>query len=181
MKRCWLILVNNLINAVLLVVLLICFYTDIKEKKIYNKIIFPGLLAGLVLNLLQHGFSGLTFSLYGFLLGLGLLFLPFSLGGLGAGDVKLLGLVGIFKGAYFVINTFLLAAVLGGVFSIIVLVKKGMLLTTIKKIATDIKNIVVSLFKVNTFSQINKSSGSIAIPFAPAIVIGTLLSYFIKF
>ena len=81
-------------------------YTDIKERKIYNKTTITGIALGIIFNSLlfatPHLESGLLFSIQGIALGLILFFVPFSLGGLGGGDLKLLAMIGAFQGWPFV-------------------------------------------------------------------------------
>jgi prepilin peptidase CpaA len=117
-----------LIDLLLLFVLLICLITDLKSRKIYNKVIFPGLLVALLLNLFQFGWDGLFASLLGFLVGLSILLIPYFLGGMGAGDVKLLALIGAIKGVSFVLVTTVYMAIIGGLIGIGILVfRKGFL------------------------------------------------------
>ena len=83
-----------LLDILLLTTVLICCITDLKSRKIYNKILFPALVLGVGINIFNQGWQGLFTSAQGFLLGLGLLLIPFILG-MGAGDVKLWLLLGL--------------------------------------------------------------------------------------
>ncbi|MCD2137996.1 A24 family peptidase [Salinicoccus halitifaciens] len=114
-----------LINVFLIVVLAVCVVTDLRKRKIYNKVIFPSLLVALSLNIASAGFSGLGDALLGFAAGLALLLIPYILGGMGAGDVKLLGLIGALKGSGFVLETFIYTAVIGAMLAIIVIIMRG--------------------------------------------------------
>ncbi|MGB9825690.1 MAG: prepilin peptidase, partial [Desulfofundulus sp.] len=75
-----------------LVILLsaISLYTDLRWKKIYNKVLFPFALAGIIMQSYFHGLKGLAEGVAGFATGLLLLFIPFVMRQMGAGDVKLL-------------------------------------------------------------------------------------------
>ncbi|WP_240633445.1 A24 family peptidase [Paenibacillus montanisoli] len=116
-----------MVNAVLLAVLTICLVTDLKNRKIYNKVLFPALILAVILHLYFDGLAGLRHSLLGFTLGLGILIIPYFLGGMGAGDVKLLAVIGALKGAAFVAATSIYMALFGGVMALaIVLFKKGL-------------------------------------------------------
>lgn len=106
------------IDALLLVVLAISVVTDLRSRKIYNKVIFPGFVAALCLQTVLDGWNGLSEAVLGSITGLGLLLIPYLLGGMGAGDVKLLALVGAFKGPEFVFYAFLLTAMLGGLMAL---------------------------------------------------------------
>jgi len=81
----------------LMAVLLPVTYTDIKDRRIPNVIVLAGLTAGLVLRTWQHSLgAGLEGAL--FLGGPFLLVWLLRPGNLGAGDVKLMALAGLFLG-----------------------------------------------------------------------------------
>jgi prepilin peptidase CpaA len=114
-------------DIVLITILIICSITDWRSRKIYNKVIFPGLIAAFGLHLIIGGFPALAVSLIGFIVGLSLLLIPYLLGGMGAGDVKLLALVGALKGTMFVLMAAVYMALLGGLIALLVLIfRKGM-------------------------------------------------------
>lgn len=113
-------------NIVLLIVVTVCVVTDLKSRKIYNNLIFPALAIAFGIHAISDGWAGLGFSLLGFTLGLGILIIPFLLGGMGAGDVKMLALVGALKGAGFVFAASVYMALIGAVMAFaIVLFKDG--------------------------------------------------------
>ena len=93
----------------------IAVFTDWREHKIYNKLLVPAFFTALLLHTFQGGISGLTSSLLGAGMGFVLLLLPYLMGGMGAGDVKLLAVIGAFGGAPFVLTSFLYGAVIGGI------------------------------------------------------------------
>lgn len=123
-----------LLNIILVMVLSICFVTDLKQQRIYNKVIFPALTGVLVFHIITSGFNGLKLSLIGFLVGLTLLIIPYFLGGIGAGDVKLLALIGAIKGSSFVLNTALYMAVIGGIIALIIIISNGALMKVLKEL-----------------------------------------------
>lgn len=113
-------------SIVLLIVLLICVITDLKSRTIYNVVIFPAMALAFLTHAFMNGWAGIGFSLLGFTLGLAILIIPFLLGGMGAGDVKLLALVGALQGAEFVFTAAVYMALIGSVMALaIVLFKKG--------------------------------------------------------
>jgi prepilin peptidase CpaA len=101
-------------DILLVTILIICFTTDLKEQKIYNKVIFPGFMGAFALNLIYYGTSGIKVFFVGFAAGFVILIIPYLLGGIGAGDVKLLALIGAIKGSSFALNSALYMAVIGG-------------------------------------------------------------------
>ncbi|KIL38366.1 hypothetical protein SD70_26870 [Gordoniibacillus kamchatkensis] len=102
-------------NALLTALLAVSAATDIKSRKIYNKTLLPAWIAALVLHVWLEGWHGAATSLLGCAAGLGVLLVPYLMGGMGAGDVKLLAVVGAIKGTGFVLLASLGMALLGGV------------------------------------------------------------------
>src|ERR1700759_1238408 len=77
-----------------LAVLVVATITDIRSRRIPNWLVFPFLLAGLVVSTWVAGWHGLGESLGGMLLG-GLTYgLLAAMGGMGMGDVKLCAAIG---------------------------------------------------------------------------------------
>lgn len=114
------------INLFLITILIICVVTDLRKRKIYNKVIFPSLILAVVINIFMDGFTGITTTVIGFSVGIAILFIPFYLGGMGAGDVKLLAFIGALKGTSFVLVTAVYMAIVGGIIALaILLFRKG--------------------------------------------------------
>lgn len=103
---------------VLLVVLLVSAMVDLRTFRIPNLITIPFAMGALTYYGVLYGYAGLTFSLAGLCIGLLLLLAPFLMGGLGGGDVKLLGMVGAFLGPKAVVAAFLYIAIAGGVYAV---------------------------------------------------------------
>jgi prepilin peptidase CpaA len=73
----------------------------------------------------QHGWDGFLFSLGGLGMGLACLMFFYIKGGMGAGDVKLLGAIGTILGPSQVVFAFAFAAMLGGLYSLALLSNQG--------------------------------------------------------
>lgn len=166
-----------LIDVVFLIVLVICFITDIREQKIYNKIVLPSILMVLILNILYYGFDGLKLSFLGFLVGLGILLVPYLFGGMGAGDVKLLAFVGAAKGITFVVNSAIYMAIVGGVVALVILIFNKSAVGFFKSVFSWI----ISLFyRVKRDIEFSESRGKNKFPYGIAIVAGALICQFFK-
>ena len=113
-----------MLETLLFAVLAGAVYTDWRWGKIRNKMLFPAIGAGLALNAAADGTGGVLSSVAGAGLGLGLLLLPFVLGGMGAGDAKLMCAVGAIAGAGLVLWAFIWAGVLGGAMALVILARK---------------------------------------------------------
>ena len=77
----------------------IAVWFDCRERRIPNPLVFTGMTVGLIMGLAFGGIEGLGRSCLGMIVGVGILFIPFSLGWIGAGDAKLLGAIGELIGA----------------------------------------------------------------------------------
>ena len=100
------------------IVMAVATYTDFTRQKIPNRLTFPAMACGIGYHVLVHGYQGLIFSLTGLAAGFGLLILFYILGGMGAGDVKLMAAVGAVLGAKGVFVVFLFTALYGGLYSL---------------------------------------------------------------
>ena len=106
---------------VLLALISIAAYLDLRSHKIPNILTFSGMVAALTYFSALNGFDGLLFSLKGIGLGIGLLLVPYLMGGMGAGDAKLMGVVGGFLGAKGVFGAFILSAAVGGIYALMLI------------------------------------------------------------
>jgi prepilin peptidase CpaA len=157
-------------TLVLIIVLAICIVTDIKERKIYNVVIFPALLIAFILHGFDHGLVGLKTAGIGFLVGFGLLLIPYFLGGMGAGDVKLLALIGSLKGASFVLYTSIYMGIAGALMAVgIILFRSGAMKAVLYGIQSARSGMKVPI-KEGVFNS------SYTYPYGVAIATGSLLA-----
>ena len=108
------------LSILLLSILSISAIIDFRTQKIPNLITFPAILIALLYHFFTHGFDGLIFSALGLATGIGLLIIPYILGGMGAGDAKLMGAVGAVLGPKSVFLAFLFSALVGGIYALII-------------------------------------------------------------
>lgn len=112
-----------LIAVVLGVAFVIAGYTDLKSQRIRNWLTFPLILGGIAAHFIHSGLDGLLFSAGGFGVGLGLMLVPFFIGVMGAGDVKLMAGAGAWLGATTTLTAFLFTCIAGGVYSLVVMAR----------------------------------------------------------
>src|SRR5512144_1843846 len=83
--------------AVIAVAVTACVW-DLSTQRVPNVLTFGAAGAAVAFALWQHGVAAMGWSLAGWLTAIALFFPLFALGGLGAGDVKLLGALGAWLG-----------------------------------------------------------------------------------
>ncbi len=98
----------------LITILIISGVIDIRVQKIPNLLTLPTIVVGLVYHTAMNSWNGLIFSLAGSALGIALFIIPYIMGGMGAGDAKLMGAVGAIVGAEGVLIASLFTAIAGG-------------------------------------------------------------------
>ena len=99
--------------------------TDLRSRRIPNALTFSAAGAGLAFHVLAPGGEGATTAVLGLLVGVAIFFVPCALGGLGAGDVKLLGALGAWLGPTGIFWAALYTGVAGGVLAIVVALASG--------------------------------------------------------
>ena len=105
----------NWLTGVLLAIVAVAAVIDIRTHRIPNWLTFPSLILALVLQFVHAGLAGLLTGLLGMAVGVGIFLLPFVLGGMGAGDVKLMGVAGAFLGPEGALWAALFTGLSGGV------------------------------------------------------------------
>jgi prepilin peptidase CpaA len=110
---------------VVTIVLIVAAVIDGFELRVPNLITYPFILAGWTYSFFAFGWEGLGWSLAGTLLGMSVLMLFYAIGGMGAGDVKLMGGVGAWiywTNTYYCILGF---AVIGAVLAVAMVLVRG--------------------------------------------------------
>lgn len=164
-------------NMVLVALLLGAVITDLRSRRIPNLLVGGGMVLALLWHLSQAGMPGVFFSLKGMGIGILLLIIPFFLGGMGAGDVKLLGMVGAFMGPRFAFDTFLWMALIGGIIAVFYLLKDGQMGRTLKRLWRGLK--LTLLTQEGTYLQesTSKKEFSVYFPYGLAIALGAVAAY----
>jgi prepilin peptidase CpaA len=104
------------------VILIVAAVIDGRKLKVPNWITFPLIISGWLASGIIYGWAGVGASLWGTAIGLGLLLPAYAIGGMGAGDVKLLAGVGAWVGATQTFWAFIVSAILGAIIAVIMVV-----------------------------------------------------------
>ena len=106
---------------VLAAMLTVAVYIELKESRIPNWLTFSGMALGLLIAYL-NGKSWFWSSIGGLILGFGFLFIFYIFGGLGGGDVKLMGAAGALMGTDLIRPALFYTALIGGFLAIMMLI-----------------------------------------------------------
>lgn len=163
-----------MILGLLVVVLLCAAWSDFRSNRIPNALVFSGAGMAVLLNAVLPGGLGIQSSLTGLGLGLALMLPIYVLKAIGAGDVKLMAMIGAFLGPADVLGALLFSFLVGGMLALVVALRKRVL----RKVLTNIKLILfmgaakISMGSLPTMEDAPESAGKL--PFGVAIATGTL-------
>lgn len=105
---------THVLYAALAAVVIFAAVFDMRTGRIPNALTFPAMLAFAAAHAALSGLPGLWFSLAGLGAGLTFLLVPHLFGYLGAGDVKLMAVVGAALGIEALLTVFLFTSLAGG-------------------------------------------------------------------
>ena len=153
--------------------------TDVWKFKVYNALTLPLLCSGLI----YHGYTGgpseLLVSFVGALFGFAILLAFYVMGGMGAGDVKLMAAVGAWLGIPQIFYVFIVSSFAAGGYALF-------LIFAHKKLGETWLNLQVLWYRITAFGRhlgaedqieaaVNQADrGSRLIPFAAMIAIGVV-------
>jgi len=146
--------------------------------KVPNWLTFPMIMAGWIYSTAVFGWEGLGWSLAGTVAGLALLLPLYAIGGMGAGDVKLLAGVGAWVGATTTFYAFCVSAVIGAVIAVLmVLARRDW--TKHQSQFWMIFHEIMTVRDPNQLSTIaaERKSSMLLLPYGIPIAIGTILYF----
>jgi prepilin peptidase CpaA len=167
----------------MLVLMLLAAKQDISNHRISNKLVLTGVFFGVVLNgILPEGWGfnsqipgalGWLAAFKGMAVGMGLLLPLYWLRAMGAGDVKLMGMVGAFLGPNDVLGAVLATLVTGGVMAILVVMWSKQLSAMLHNVKYILYGSAINL-SVGQAPLMNDLPVSVGkLPYALAISLGT--------
>ncbi len=155
--------------VVLAVTLAAACAADVRRRTIPNALTFPALLLGLALAAWRGGVSDLGLALVGVAVA-SLALLAYAGRMLGAGDVKLLWVVGALMGPQFTLWALLFSALAGGALSLLWAAQRGALADTLRGAALGGRMLLVT----HSTAGLTQSLRAGRMPYAPAIALGVL-------
>jgi prepilin peptidase CpaA len=113
--------------SVVLLASVVAAVMDVWKFKVYNALTIPLFLTGLAYHGASGGIHGLQGSLMGALFGFAVLIVMYAMGGMGAGDVKLMAAVGAWLCMPLTFYVFLVGALASGAYAAVLVLSSGSL------------------------------------------------------
>lgn len=164
--------------AVLLGVVGAAVVFDVRERRIPNWLVAIGMLIGILFHASALEGGGVIFALSGLAVGIVALFPLYALGLMGAGDAKLMGMIGCFIGMAGVFGVIVASMAAGGALAIGMATCKRML----PQLLANIHLILIhrDVRKVEGVAAHHGAMPSVGkMPYAVAILAGTLIQLFV--
>jgi prepilin peptidase CpaA len=166
-------------QSVVMLVAVVGCAIDLRTRRIPNVLTFGAAAGGVAFSLATRGLAGGIDSLAGILVGAALMFVLFALGGMGAGDVKLLGALGAWLGPTDAIWLSLYTGMAGGVIALIVAALTGYLGQAVRNLRVLVGYWAV--VGVRPMSELTlDTSGGPKLAYATAILAGTVATIWLR-
>jgi prepilin peptidase CpaA len=160
-----------------LVVVAVATFTDLRSRRIPNWLVLPFLVAGLAVSCWLHGWHGLLMSLAGLGVGALLFGVLCLMGGMGMGDVKLCAAIGAWIGPSQMLTALVMTGIAGGLIALCWAAAGGFM----GELFSGTGDLIFGLKKRGLRPHpelVLDNPLTRKMPYAPAIAIGTLFSFF---
>ena len=164
-------------DVILVAVVAAAAVTDLKSGRIYNRLVYPAVVVGLLLALACGGWVELKDHALAAAIGFGVLFLCYAIGGMGGGDVKLMAAVGALGGlsrpgqGLFIVYVLFYAFAVGVVLGLLAAIWRRALGQTARRTWWGLK--VLAMPGTN-LQDAAPTKSSIRVPFGFATCLGTI-------
>ena len=170
-------------TGVLIGLLAVAALTDLRSRRIPNLLVF----GGAVFAILYNGFFPYYRNENGWLLALGglgvglLVFMPFYLlRAMGAGDVKLMAMVGAFLGPWGALHAALYSLLAGGLLGMIIISYRGVIGRTIRNLGFMAKGTALALSTGTMGFGAPSGPSTGVMPYGVAVALGTVVYVSLK-
>jgi prepilin peptidase CpaA len=107
--------------ALVLLAAFVAAVTDVWKFKVYNLLTLPFLASGLLYHAIHGGTPELAASIVGAVAGFSLMIVLYTMGGMGAGDVKFVTALGAWLGLPLTLYVFVAACIAAGIYAVVLL------------------------------------------------------------
>lgn len=171
-------------QAILFIPLAVCLtvsaVTDLKHRKVFNKVTYPAILGGVVLHGIALGWAGLASGLgmaFGTIV-VGVLLLPLIGGAIGGGDIKLVAAIGAFLGLEATLHVLFYSLLLASVLGIVMAAMNGYLGTMLHRLWRFIRGwIFAAAYRTTAVTEPLERDERSKLPFAVPTLFGAVLAY----
>ncbi len=150
-------------------------WLDWRSRRIPNWVTVSGFCLGLGVNSVIWGWHGLVAGLEGAGLGLGLLFLPVVLRGMGAGDWKLMGALGACLGPWQFLQVLLVSLLIVGLMAIVEMFRKRRVTQTLSNLRVLVRALVTFGMGVREGLVTLDNPTAIRLPFGVAAALAVVI------
>jgi prepilin peptidase CpaA len=123
--------IDSIPIALVLLAASIAAVTDIWKFKVYNLLTFPFLASGLLYHTIHGGTPELAGSVVGAVVGFSLMIVLYTMGGMGAGDVKFVTALGAWLGLPLTLYVLIVGCIAAGIYAAVLLVTATSLRETV--------------------------------------------------
>jgi prepilin peptidase CpaA len=152
---------------------------DLKSRRIPNVLTFGATAAGVVFAAATGGFAGIGAGLAGWLIAMALWLPIYAVGGMGAGDVKLMAAIGMWMGPAGALHAALYAAIAGGVLALGVALSRGIVRQTVDNVQLLITHWQVAGFAPHAQLTLATAT-SPRLAYAVPILLGTVVATWLR-
>jgi prepilin peptidase CpaA len=161
-------------TGVLIGLLTTAAVSDVRTGRIPNWLVFSGALYALAYNALYPRDMGILFALGGLSVGLVALLPGYLLRVLGAGDVKLMAMVGSFVGTWAAVEAVLASLITGGMLAVVLSLYSGRLPLMLRNAVALFRGTVLTFATAPGGLTIQGGRSAGRMPYGLAIALGTI-------
>ena len=147
--------------------------SDIKTRRIPNRLTYPAVFAGLLLQGALHGWQGLLRSAGGGLIFGGVFMLCYLVRAMGAGDVKLAAALGCIVGSTATAQVMIATALAGGALAVIFMVLSGRVIETLRNTLRVAGFHILHGLRMHPTVNLDNPA-AVRMPYGLAFAVGTL-------
>ena len=151
-------------------------WLDLRTHRIPNRLTVAGFAFGIGIRTVLMGWRGTLNSVEGAALALAVLLPLVLLGGLGAGDWKLMGAVGALLGPWAMLVVLFVSVLVSGVMAVLTMIQAGRVFTTLRNMYEIIKGFFVFGWRGNPKFTID-NPGLLKLPFGVAAALATIICF----
>jgi prepilin peptidase CpaA len=159
-----------------LAVVTVATITDLRSRRIPNWLVLPFLVLGPVVQGVFHGWPGVAQSLLGVFSAIAVMGIFCYMGGLGMGDLKLCAAIGAWVGPSQLFTALVMMGLAGGIMAIGWALSGGFFMQTMRGIGLLLSGFRQKGLRPHA-TLVLTNPLTRKMPYAPAIAVGTILSF----